>query len=125
MPNLFAGISRAARTVDADNDSFHIVVFAQFLEVCQRFLCGDAMLLTEAHSLIVVYLTIGIIDGNLLVHLVTEIVTCSHIGECREGQVVIFVQLKTSSQSFFHVAQIANLIGKLVLHIYIRFTQQN
>ena len=79
--------------------------------------------LVEAHGRAVVDFAVGIIDGYLFVHLVAEVVAGGYIGNVSEVQVVVLFQFETFSQGILHVAQVAELVGKVVLDIDVCFGQ--
>ena len=112
-PDLLAGKGTAAGAVHTQDNGLHVVILAQVLKVLYHLLAHNLVLLVhrQATALALHYLAVGIVYGNLLVHLLVQCLALGNVCHGGEHQVVILVLIAALlAQDSLHLVHIAELV---------------
>ena len=114
-PNLFRGIGRATRRVDAEHDCFHVVIFHQLMEIFAYGISHDAVFVVHGTACACVdNLAISIVDGNLLALFLLTLDT-RHLTQGQLGNIVISIYLEHLLYLTLHLVCIEQFVDHLSL----------
>ena len=112
-PDLLAGKGTAAGAVHTDHHGLHVVILAQVLKVLDHLLAHNLVLLVhrQATTLALHYLAVGIVNGNLFVHLLVQCLALGNVCHGGEHQVVVLVIIAALlAQDGLHLVHVAELV---------------